>query len=74
MCGKNASHTLAYSLIGLQEMNLAFNFPIIFWNCACLISDSGGNEKEDEDEESLYEENIDEFDTEDFTSNIGSDE
>ena len=66
MCGKNASHTLAYSLIGLQEMNLAFNFPIIFWNCACLISDSGGNEKEDEDEESLYEENIEEYDTEDI--------
>ena len=43
-CGKNQSHTLAYSLIGLQEMNLAFKFPIMFWNCACLISDAGGNE------------------------------
>lgn len=53
MCGKNASHTLAYSLIGLQEMNLAFKYPIIFWNCACLISDSGGTEKEDEDDSQL---------------------
>ena len=35
--GFNASHTLAYSLIALQEMNLAFKYPIIFWNCACLI-------------------------------------
>ena len=48
---KNQSHTLAYSLIALQEMNLAFKYPIIFWNCACLITDAGGNEKEEEDEE-----------------------
>lgn len=50
--GFNASHTLAYSLIALQEMNLAYNFPLIFWNCACLISDSGGAERTDEDEQS----------------------
>lgn len=49
--GFNASHTLAYSLIALQEMNLAYLSPIIFWNCACLISDSGGNEGVEEDEE-----------------------
>ena len=57
--GFNASHTLAYSLIALQEMNLAYKFPIMFWNCACLISDSGGAESEDDaqDEEvSIYEE------------------
>ena len=47
--GFNASHTLAYSLIALQEMNLAYRFPIMFWNCACLISDSGGAESEDEE-------------------------
>lgn len=40
--GFNASHTLAYSLVGLQEMNLGYRFPIIFWNTACLITDSGG--------------------------------
>ena len=49
--GFNKSHTLAYSLIALQEMNLAFKYPIIFWNCACLISDAGGNEEEEIDEE-----------------------
>ena len=49
--GFNQSHTLAYSLIALQEMNLAFKYPIIFWNCACLITDVGGNEKEEEEEE-----------------------
>ena len=47
--GFNASHTLAYSLVALQEMNLAYNFPIIFWNCACLITDSGGAQEIDED-------------------------
>lgn len=39
--GFNLSHTLAYSLVALQEMNLAFRFPVIFWNCANLIVDSG---------------------------------
>lgn len=28
-------------------MNLAFKYPIMFWNCACLISDAGGNETDD---------------------------
>lgn len=42
--GFNASHTLAYSLVGLQEMNLAFKYPLIFWNTACLITNSGGSE------------------------------
>ena len=51
--GFNLSHTLAYSLIALQEMNLAYRYPIMFWNCACLISDAGGaegNDNEDEEE------------------------
>ena len=49
--GFNLSHTLAYSLVGLQEMNLAFKYPTILWDCACLIADSGGAEKEEEEEE-----------------------
>ena len=49
--GFNLSHTLAYSLIGLQELNLAFKYPIILWDCACLITDSGGNAEEVEDDE-----------------------
>lgn len=51
----NASHTHAYSLIALQEMNLAYRYPIMFWNCACLISDAGGNEEEEIDEEATEE-------------------
>lgn len=56
--GFNLSHTLAYSLIGLQELNLAYRYPIILWNCACLISDSGGAEKEENDEEEPDREDI----------------
>ena len=54
--GFNQSHTLAYSLIALQEMNLAYKYPIIFWNCACLINDAGGSEQEDELDETAIEE------------------
>ena len=51
----NASHTHAYSLIALQEMNLAYKYPIMFWNCACLISDASGSD----DEQSMDEEHPD---------------
>ena len=51
--GFNLSHTLAYSLIGLQELNLAYRYPTILWNCACLISDSGGGERDNDDEEEI---------------------
>lgn len=61
----NRSHCLAYSLVGLQEMNLAFKYPVIFWNCACLITDSGGTQMDEEDEGEvvdIYEsENFDEY-------------
>ncbi len=72
--GFNQSHTLAYSLVALQEMNLAFKFPITYWNCACLISDAGGNEEdelESEEEENFisceeeYYDDIENFDLED---------
>ena len=42
----NRSHCLAYSLVALQEMNLAFKYPILYWNCACLLSDSGSLDDE----------------------------
>lgn len=53
--GFNAAHTLAYSLIALQEMNLCFRYPIIFWNCACLITNAGGSEDEEESTNSDYD-------------------
>ena len=64
--GFNLSHTLAYSLIGLQELNLAYRYPTILWDCACLISDSGGAEKEDEEEDN-EQDCIEEF----FDNSIG---
>ena len=64
--GFNASHTLAYSLIALQEMNLAFLYPIIYWNCACLISDSGGQiTNEDDDDIDIDDEDEDEDEEDD---------
>ena len=51
--GFNAAHTYSYSMVALQEMNLARFYPIIFWNTANLIVDSGGiqtDENVDEDE------------------------
>ena len=55
------AHTLSYSLVALQEMNLAYRFPIIFWNCACLISDSGGQENLAEEEEENENNGIEEI-------------
>ena len=46
--GFNQSHTLAYSLVGLQEMNLAFRFPSIIWDTACIIVSSGSVDAEAE--------------------------
>ena len=48
-------------------MNLAFRYPTIFWNCACLITDSGGAEEEEEAEVvDIYEpEDFSEFEYED---------
>jgi DNA polymerase-3 subunit alpha len=40
-------HTLGYSTIALQEMNLAYRFPTIYWNTACLSVNAGGFEDED---------------------------
>lgn len=39
-------------------MNLAYHYPIIFWNCACLINDSGNSIKEESDEEEDFDEEI----------------
>ena len=60
--GFNLSHTLAYSLIALQEMNLAYKYPILFWDCACLIADSGGVESEREDEDDEIYDGVDTWD------------
>lgn len=35
---------MAYSFIGIQTLYLATNFPPIYWNCACLITNSGADD------------------------------
>ena len=76
---KNQSHTLAYSLIGLQEMNLAYIYPIVFWNCACLINDAGGNDANEDEEldedvdncvEEIYYNEMEEFGPDDDEDDI----
>ena len=57
-------HALAYSFIAIQILVLTTYYPIIYWNCACLITNSGGDEfKEDNDEEES--EDNEEFDEDD---------
>ena len=34
-------HTVAYTIIALQELNLYNKFPSIYWNTACLVVNSG---------------------------------
>lgn len=48
-------HTIGYSTIAVQEMNLAYHYPEIFWNTACLIVDSAGIEDDDEEIEDVVE-------------------
>lgn len=40
-------HTIGYSLIAVQEMNLAYRFPLIYWNTACLSVNAGAINEED---------------------------
>ena len=53
-------HALAYSFVAIQILILVTTFPIIYWNCACLIVDSSGIDENDEVEQdevvSIYEE------------------
>jgi DNA polymerase III subunit alpha len=42
-------HTLAYSVIALQELNLNYKFNPLYWQTACLSVNAGSSE-DDEDE------------------------
>lgn len=60
-------HSLAYSFVGIQTLVLATNYPSIYWNCACLITNSGGNEDAEEIEEENKEDCVSELEeTEDI--------
>ncbi len=43
----SAIHTTGYALIALQEMNLAYHYPTVYWNCACLSVDSSAISNQD---------------------------
>ena len=47
--GFNKSHTLAYSIIGGQELNLCYKYNSIYWNTSNLIVDSGALDEESND-------------------------
>jgi DNA polymerase-3 subunit alpha len=41
-------HSTSYSLIALQELNLVYKYPPIFWNTACLTVNAGAIDENDE--------------------------
>lgn len=55
-------------------MNLAYNYPIIFWNCACLINDAGGDEKEDDEDQTDYVEEVYTNEIEEFNMDNSEDD
>ena len=47
-------HVMGYSTITVQEMNMAYRFPIIYWNAANLVVDSGSFDSGDNDVSTNY--------------------
>lgn len=47
-------HLAAYSTIAVQEMNLAYHYPIIYWNTACLIVNAGADDDSEENKSTQY--------------------
>ena len=48
------NHTTPYSIIALQEMNLAHKYPKIFWNTACLTINAGADEDNENNKTTNY--------------------
>ena len=67
-------HSMFYSFIGIQTVILATIYPSEYWNCACLIvnSGSGNNEEEElfEDNAPIYSNEMEEFTEEDDEEDI----
>ena len=55
-------HALLYSFIGIQTLVVATQFPIIYWNTACLIVNSQSIEEPEEEEDEIAETCIEELD------------
>ena len=43
------NHTVPYSFIALQELNLYHRFPSIYWNTACLTVNAGSMDMDEDD-------------------------
>lgn len=43
-------HTLAYSIVALQELNLNHTFNPLYWQTACLSVNAGGQEVDEEED------------------------
>jgi len=40
------NHTIPYSTIALQEMNLYYHYPHVYWQCACLTVNAAADEND----------------------------
>lgn len=52
--GFSRLHSTSYSLIALQEMNLAHYYPSVYWNTACLTVNAGANEDNENNKSTKY--------------------
>jgi DNA polymerase III subunit alpha len=46
-------HTLAYSIIALQELNLIYRYNPLYWNTACLTVNGGGIDSEEDNDDDI---------------------
>jgi DNA polymerase-3 subunit alpha len=44
-------HTLAYTIVALQELNLIYRYNPLYWNTACLTVNGGGIDSEEDDDD-----------------------
>lgn len=66
-------HAMLYSFIGIQTLVIATQWPVIYWNTACLIVNSQSIEEEETTEDFL-EENPSEADCQEELEEIDDDE
>ena len=48
------NHTTPYACIALQEMNLAYHYPIVYWNTACLSINAAADEESENNKSTQY--------------------
>lgn len=48
------NHTTPYAAISLQELNLAYHYPIVYWNTACLSINAGADDSVEDNKSTDY--------------------